>query len=109
MSGTSLWPAEKAAIAIRLSVNCGATSEREREVSYWNTGLMYGKQRVRDVVVGVWVQKGGRDSSLSLAACFAAALPTDCQKYVPTRTNACTHPTVCTEPYTGACIGEVGG
>lgn len=33
ISVTSLWPAEKAAVAIRLSVTCRATSERE--VSYW--------------------------------------------------------------------------
>lgn len=49
----------------------GATSESEKKgfileekLSWTSLWLMYGKQGVKDVVLGVWVQKGGLDSRI---------------------------------------------
>lgn len=58
---------------------------------------MYGKQRVRDVVLGVWVQKGWTGFKASLVAVFrpTAGLLTACQTHTHPRTHPMHRKPVC--------------
>lgn len=88
LSVTSLWPAEEAAIAIRLSVNCGATSEvfRMGEKLGWTSWLMESEgDRCSS-----WKSEFKKVDEIQGFALFCRLADGLARN---TRTHACTHPT----------------